>query len=113
MATKNETDEGKGQGRAVTLPNGERRIDFIRDRYYNDGVSRGDIKKEINEMLEKAGRKDDEIPYQIVFAATKDKEVDPRIAAAAAKLDREAAKAKKEKAEADAKAKADKGKDKK
>ncbi len=81
-------DEGKGQGRAVVLPNGQKRIDFIRDAYYNDGKSRGDIRKEINDQLEKAGREDDVIPYQIVFAATKDKETDPRIAAAAAKVEK-------------------------
>ena len=102
-------EEAKGQGRAVTLPNGVRRIDFIRDAYYNDGKSRGDIRKEINEMLEKAGRTDEQIPYQIVFAATKDKEVDPRIAAAAAKKDREAVKAKKDADAAAATAEAGKG----
>ena len=72
--------EGKGQGRAVTLPNGVRRIDFIRDAYYKDGKSRSDIRKEINEMLEKANRGEEVIPYQIVFASTKTEE-DPRNAA--------------------------------
>jgi hypothetical protein len=47
-----EETTSKGQGRAVTLPNGERRIDFIRNAYYNDGKSRSDIRKEINAMLE-------------------------------------------------------------
>jgi len=81
----------EGQGRAVTLPNGVKRIDFIRDAYYNAKTglhgesekSRSDIKNAINEMLEKAGKKDKVIPYQIVFAATKTKE-DPRKVAAAA-----------------------------
>jgi len=77
------TEEAKGQGRAVILPNGQKRVDFIRDRYYNDGVKRGDIRREINEMLEKADRADEQIPYQIVFASTKTGEIgvaktDPR-----------------------------------
>jgi len=74
------SSEGKGQGRAVTLPNGQRRIDFIRDRYYNDGVKRGDIRKEVNAMYKEGD--DGQIPYQIVFAATKT-EGDPRLVAAA------------------------------
>ena len=76
-AAAEEKTEGKGQGRAVVLPNGERRIDFIRKRFYDDGVSRSDIRKEINEMLPE----DQAIPYQIVFAATKTEE-DPRTAKA-------------------------------
>lgn len=89
MAGKNATKEdkgteGKGQGRAVTLPNGVRRIDFIRDAYYKDGKSRSDIRKEINAMLEKANRGDEVIPYQIVFASTKTEE-DPRNAVKADK----------------------------
>ncbi len=95
QAKKDEATEVKGQGRAVTLPNGVRRIDFIRDAYYNDGKSRSDIRKEINAMLEKAKREGEVIPYQIVFAATKTKE-DPRVTSAKA-----------------AAAKADEGKDKK
>lgn len=63
------------RGRAVVLPNGQRRIEYIRDRYYGAGVSRSDIRKEINEMLEEAGQ--DRIQYQIVFAATKEP-ADPR-----------------------------------
>lgn len=70
-----ETQEApKGQGRAIVLPNGEKRIDFIRDRYYKDGKSRSEIKNEINEMLENAGQADQQIPYQIVFSATKEGE---------------------------------------
>lgn len=74
-------EDGKGQGRAVVLPNGQKRIDFIRDRYYNDNVSRSEIRKEINAMYEEGA--DGLIPYQIVFAATKvkgqgDKSKDPR-----------------------------------
>jgi|SRR5690606_35450938 len=68
---------GGGQGAAVLLPNGERRVDYIRRRYYDEGAKRGDIRREINEMLEKAGQPDKKIAYQIVFAATKTKE-DPR-----------------------------------
>lgn len=82
---KAEESTSKGQGRAVTLPNGERRIDYIRNQFYDKNVSRGDIRKAINEMLEKAGRGDEAIPYQIVFAATKNKDEDPRKAAKAEK----------------------------
>jgi len=81
--------EGKGQGRAVILPNGERRIDYIRDQYYDAKTglhgegqkSRSEIKNDINKMLEGAGRGNEEIPYQIVFSATKDKLKDPRVTA--------------------------------
>ncbi len=103
MAEKKEAAT-EGQGRAVTLPNGVRRIDYIRDAYYNAKTglhgesekSRSDIKNSINEMLEKAGKKDEQIPYQIVFAATKTPE-DPRVAAKAAAAVKAAA-AKKEEA---------------
>ena len=88
MADKDAKKEG--QGRAIVLPNGQKRIDFIRDAYYDAKTglhvkdvqkSRSDIKTAVNTMLEKAGKKDKEIPYQIVFAATKTKE-DPRKVAA-------------------------------
>jgi len=75
------------QGTAVVLPNGKRRIDFIRDNYYDTEPpyghsdekqkTRSAIRKEINDMLEAAGQKDKQIPYQIVFGATKEK-TDPR-----------------------------------
>ncbi len=85
-AAKKETKSG--QGSAVVLPNGVRRIDFIRDSYYTNGKhtegkdpKRGDIRTDINTMLEKAGKADEQIPYQIVFAATKT-DVDPRVEAA-------------------------------
>lgn len=97
----------EGQGRAVTLPNGVRRIDYIRDAYYNAKTgthgesekSRSDIKNAINEMLEKAGKKDEQIPYQIVFAATKTVE-DPRVAAKAAAVKKASEKAAADKKEA-------------
>ena len=66
----------RSRGRAVMLPNGQKRIDYIRDRYYKDGVSRSDIRKEINQIMADANI-DDKIQYQIVFAATKDP-ADPR-----------------------------------
>lgn len=66
----------RGRGRAMMLPNGQKRIDYIRDRYYKEGVSRSDIRKEINQMMADANI-DDKIQYQIVFAATKDP-ADPR-----------------------------------
>lgn len=108
--------EESGQGRAVTLPNGKKRIEFIRDRFYNDGKTRSEVKTQINEMLDKAGRGEEQIPYQIVFAATKDKDTDPRIASVAAAekrqkdRDTKTAAAKKEKDAADAKAAKTKGK---
>lgn len=84
-AKKDETTEATGeeasasakQGAAVVLPNGQRRIDYIRDQYYKEGKKRGEIKTAINEMLEAAGQGDKKIAYQIVFAATK-AETDPR-----------------------------------
>ena len=66
----------RGRGRAVMLPNGQKRIDYIRDRFYKENVSRSDIRKEINQIMADAGI-DDKIQYQIVFAATKDP-ADPR-----------------------------------
>ncbi len=105
----------EGQGRAVVLPNKQKRIEYIRNAYYNKQTgehgenekTRSQIKVAINEMLEKAGRKDEQIPYQIVFAATKLAK-DPRIASKAAaekKAKEKAEKEKKEKAEDDKKAK--------
>ncbi len=83
-AETTETSASK-QGTAVVLPNGKRRIDFIRESYYGDAVvggthvaegkgahmSRSAIKNAINEMLKEAGRGAEEIAYQIVFAGTK------------------------------------------
>lgn len=75
------------QGSAIVLPNGVRRIDFIRDNFYgkkSDHTNpelkgkRGAIRTAINDMLKEAGRETEQIPYQIVFAGTKDKENDPR-----------------------------------
>lgn len=57
------------RGRAVVLPNGRRRADYIRDRYYGDGADRSTIRKEINAMLEEAGA-DERVRYQVVYAAT-------------------------------------------
>ena len=81
-----------GQGRAVVLPNGTRRIDYIHEQYYTKGKTRSEIKNAINKMLPEG----QEIAYQIVFAGTKTKE-DPRIArekAAVVKAKAAAAKAK-------------------
>lgn len=108
------SEKAEGQGRVVTLPNGQKRIDFIRDNYYDkktgthtEGcMSRSEIKNAINEQLPEG----EQIPYQIVFAATKTEE-DPRIAAAARAEERAKAKAEKEaaaKAEKEAAAKAEK-----
>jgi len=69
-ATEAPVEESKGQGRAVVLPNGEKRIDFIRNAYYKDGTSRSDIRKAVNALYGDENT-DGHIPYQIVFAATK------------------------------------------
>lgn len=111
-------EKKEGQGRAVVLPNKQKRIEFIRDAYYNkqtgkhvdgdDAVqTRSQIKTAINEMLAKAGRENEQIPYQIVFAATKTP-VDPRIASAAAKKKADEAKAAKKAADEKAAAAASK-----
>ena len=113
-------DKVEGQGKAVILPSGVRRIDYIRDNYYNSEtglhgegeMSRSEIRNSINEQLEEAGLTDQQIPYQIVFAATKTPE-DPRIAAAAAAKVRAENKAAKDAAKAAEKEAADKAKDKK
>jgi hypothetical protein len=82
-------DAKGGQGSAVTLPNGVRRIDFIRDNYYSTDEknplrgNRSAIKNAINEQLKAAGREGEVIAYQIVFQATKSK-TDPRKKEAAA-----------------------------
>ena len=106
------TDKAEGQGRAVTLPNGEKRIDYIRNAYYDKSgkhtdkcQSRSEIKNAINEMLPE----DEAIPYQIVFAATKTDDDPPVAQKARAKAAAEA-KAQKEKEAAAEKAKAAKAK---
>ena len=60
---------GGGRGRPVTLPNGQRRVDYIRDRYYRDGASRSTIRAEINAMLAKVGAGEG-IRRQVVYGAT-------------------------------------------
>ncbi len=88
--------ESTSQGRAVMLPNGTRRVDYIREQYYNKGVTRSDIRKALNKMY--VGQKDaQDIPYQIVFAATKLKPEEYKAA-----LKTKAEEAKKAKAEAKA-----------
>ena len=63
------------RGPAAVLPNGARRIDYIRDRYYRDGMARPAIRAEVNQMLVDAGQA--RIAYQVVFGATSG-ESDPR-----------------------------------
>ncbi len=104
-----EATEGKGQGKTVMLPNGEKRSDYIRDEYYGSGENKGNrgaIKRAVNAMLEKAGREDEQIPYQIVFAATKNADEDPRVGQATRKAERADAKAAKDAEKAEAKEKA-------
>lgn len=66
-AAATETAESSSRGRAVILANGERRVDYIRRRFYDDKIERGAIKKELKEKF------DHEVAYQIVFQATKEK----------------------------------------
>jgi len=66
-----------GQGRAIILPGGERRIDYIKRRYCEDKASRSTIAKELTELQGKP------VPYQIVFQATKGLEGGPAPAPAA------------------------------
>ena len=69
-----------GKGRTVMLKvNGKdvKRVDYIRDLYYDgpngtrteNGMSRSDITKKVNELM---GNPEPKMPYQIVFAATKE-----------------------------------------
>lgn len=62
---ENANESAARKGRKVILPNGEARVDYIKRRYYEDGIKRGDIARELSEMV---GEK---VPYQVVFAATK------------------------------------------
>lgn len=57
VAATEEAPKAAG-GAAIILPNGERRIDYIRRRF-TEGAKRGEIAKELG------------VKYQIVFAATK------------------------------------------
>lgn len=63
------TENTPKRGRSVILKladgSEERRIDYIRRRYYDEEAKRGDIAKELTEL---EGRT---VPYQVVFAATK------------------------------------------
>ena len=65
-----------GRGQAVVLPNGQRRVDYIRDRYYRDRASRSAIRAEINAMLAEAGA-GGPIRHQVVYGATSEP-TDPR-----------------------------------
>lgn len=55
--------------RAVILPNGMRRIEYIRNRYYRDGVSRIDIVREINRMFKEVNR-NERVQYITILRAT-------------------------------------------
>lgn len=102
-ANANEEKQENIGEHTILLPNGQKRIDYIRDRYYNDGATRGEIKTEINTMLAEAGREGEQIPYQIVYSATpKHATEDPRIATEARRKKAAEEKAKKEAAEKEA-----------
>ena len=77
MATEELSTEVRGRGRpGLVLPNGERRIDYMRRRVIDEGATRGEVVEEVNDMYEEAGL-DDFITYQIVFSATKGHEATP------------------------------------
>jgi hypothetical protein len=61
----NQVSGGAAQGRAILLPNGMRRVDYIKARWAA-GAGRGQIVKELKAMGH------ENISYQVVFAATKD-----------------------------------------
>lgn len=67
-AEATEAASSGNQGRKVILPNGEARVDFIRRRFYDEGATRSEIRKELCELT------GEDVVYQIVFAATKEKE---------------------------------------
>ncbi len=79
-------EDSKTQGRAVMLPDGTRRVDYIRSQYYDKGVTRSEIRKALCELTKQ------DIPYQIVFAATKVKPDDYKAALKAKKVEAEEAK---------------------
>lgn len=61
------------EGNVVKLASGERRVDYIKRRFFAEKATRGAIAKELG------------VPYQIVFAATKTKaEASPAAGVAAA-----------------------------
>lgn len=62
------TEETSTRGRKIMLPSGEARVDYIRRRFYDEGATRSDIRKELCELT------GEDVVYQIVFAATKTKE---------------------------------------
>lgn len=104
----------------IMLPNNRYRTDFIRDQYYGESAvsvgscdpelkaNRSAILKAVNALLKADGQ--DEVPYQIIYAASKKNDIlDPRHASvekaavraeAKATADAEKAKAKADKAEA-------------
>lgn len=69
--TEGEAEAGASGGdkRSIVLLNGQKRADYIRERY-TAGASRSDITKELN-TPELNPTPDKKIPYQIVFQATK------------------------------------------
>lgn len=78
-AAKAETTEAPAttstgtRGRKVMLSDGTPRVDYIRDRWYKDGLKdeEGGRSKIVKELAEKFSH---EVPYQIVFQATKETE---------------------------------------
>lgn len=64
------TEAGSTKGKKIILTNvstGEQigRADYIKKRFFQDGVKRGEIRKELKELF------GHDVQYQIVFAATK------------------------------------------
>ncbi len=57
--------EESSKGRKVMLTDNLARVDFIREQYYDKDKTRSEIVKLLKEKF------NHEVPYQIVFAATK------------------------------------------
>jgi hypothetical protein len=71
--TENATTEAAAAGgdkRAIVLPNGEKRADYIRRRWA-EKASRSDITKELNSPELYVGPEGGSVKYQIVFQATR------------------------------------------
>ena len=56
----------------VILPNGERRADYIRRRFYDDGIARGQVLREINQMNQDAhGSHYKRLNPSVIYQATR------------------------------------------
>lgn len=82
------TAGGDGRSIVLKLPDGTsiKRTDYIRKRWSEDRVSRGEITKEVNALTAATFGDDAKaVPYQVIFQATKGVEGGPKKEAAAPK----------------------------